>query len=143
VKPASAKLENLLKEKLSLLQKMDSFLSDEIAHISEEATDDISKRIERNDEVISTIKNIDYEIARIEASEGTDAPQISVGARLLNEEINKVTQRSESKVVELVEKLGEMRNKAKTGLKKSVQAGPSAGYKPGKDGRAFLADKRR
>ncbi|OGC90826.1 MAG: hypothetical protein A2W25_12900 [candidate division Zixibacteria bacterium RBG_16_53_22] len=136
MKPASLKLEKLLQEKLNLLQKMDSFLIGEIARLSEEAAENVANRIEPNDEAVSTIKNIDYEIARIEASEGRDASQISVEARSLIEEVNEVTQRSESRLVELVEKQGEMRSKAGIGPKKGTENRPAASQKTGRDGKA-------
>jgi len=143
MKPISQKLENLLAEKLDLIRRMEAILNEEIAQLSEKTLDDLSLRINLNDEAITAIKNIDYEISRIEAGEGSEASQMSAKAKLLIADIIDITRRNESKIVELIEKLNEMKGKAKEGLVNTVKGGQISGYKPSKDSRAYFVDKRK
>jgi hypothetical protein len=143
VKPVSTKLEKLLREKLELLHRMESALSEQIAQLSENNLDDLSSRIDQNDEVMAAIKNIDYEIARIEASEGKDAAGISAIAGSLVAGIAELSSGNESKLVELIEKLSELKKKASAVPENNVKGRKIAGYKSSRDGRAINIGKKK
>lgn len=143
MKPVSTKLEKLLREKLELLHRMESALSEQIAQLSENNLDDLSSRIDQNDEVMAAIKNIDYEIARIEASEGKDAAGISAIAGSLVAGIAELSSGNESKLVELIEKLSELKKKASAVPENNVKGRKIAGYKSSRDGRAINIGKKK
>jgi len=142
VRSVSTKMEGLLEKKLDLLMQIEEALLEEGQHLTDEAVEELSTKVARVDQLIAEIKNIDYDIAFIEASESTEAGKMNKRTGELTAKIQASARKNEASLGEIIGRLGEARNKVKSELEDIVPKSQISGSKPHSGNKPFYIDSR-
>jgi hypothetical protein len=141
VKSITLKLENLLEKKLELLGRINRGMCEGIETLSESDLEDLLSIIAKNDEMAQAVKNLDYDIAKIEAAETAAAAILSKRANELLAQIDDIARKNESAYSELIDKLSVLKKQVRSKLDDTLHQERRSGYKPPVNKKAYFIDR--
>ncbi len=138
--------KGLLESKCALLKKMETLLLERKELLDQNDIDGLNSKCHEGDKIVDALKDIDYEIARLESE--TDSIKITRGGReskelknLLNKAIG-FARKNEALTKELADRLMEARQKIREKLEGTVTLSQINGYRPYSANPPIYVDKR-
>jgi hypothetical protein len=146
MKSPAEEFKDLLESKCALFKKMETLLVEQKKLLERNDIDGLNSKSRESDEIVAALKDIDYEIARLESQ--ADFAEIA-GDRhedrelknLLNKAIG-YARKNEALTKELAERLMQARREIKEKIEGTVTMSRITGYRPYSTNPPIYVDKR-
>lgn len=146
MKSPAEEFKDLLESKCALFKKMETLLVKQKKLFLQNDIDALNSKSRESDEVVAALKNIDYEIARLESD--ADFAKIMAGGHedreskiLLNKAIG-YARKNEALTRELAEHLLQARGEIREKIEGTVTMSRISGYRPYSTNPPIYVDKR-
>lgn len=146
MKSSIDKFKGLLESKCNLFKKMQTLILEQKELLEQNDIDGLNSKCHHGEEIVAALKDIDYEIARLESE--TDSIEILKGGRenkelknLLNKAIG-YAKKNEALTKELAGRLMEARQEIREKLDGTVTLSQINGYRPYSTNYPIYVDKR-
>lgn len=140
------KFKGLLESKCTLFKKMETLLLEQKELLEQNDIDGLNSKCREGDKIVAALKDIDYEIARLESE--ADSAEIARGGHedkelkiLLNKAIG-YARKNEALTRELAGRLMEARREIREKIEDTVTMSQISGYRPYSTNPPIYVDKR-
>ncbi len=139
------RLKELLEAKYNLMKMMQDVISEQETMFKEKDWDRLNTRCTDVENMISKLKDIDFEIARLEDQMGeTKIIDLAGGMeayRVFFDNISELAQKNRSAIIKLAKNMENARNDVKKQLNEIVANCQIGGYRPYSDEQPYYIDK--
>ena len=146
MKSPAGEFKNLLESKCALFKKMETLLIEQKKLLERNDIEGLNGKSRETDEIVASLKDIDYEIARLESE--ADFAEIMAGGHedkklkiLLNKAIG-YARKNEALTRELAKRLMQARREIKEKIEGTVNMSRISGYRPYSTNPPIYVDKR-